>query len=55
MAPLRHSEVRKGDEKHFGVETADLGGPAGLLIISPVTCSQFLNFYASQHPDLKQR
>lgn len=39
MAPSRHSEARNGDEKHFGVETADLGGPAGLLIISPVTWS----------------
>lgn len=38
MAPVRHAEARKGDEKHFGGRTADLGGPAGLLMI-PVTWS----------------
>lgn len=39
MTPLRHSEASKGDKKHFGVETGDLGGAVGVLITSAFTWS----------------
>lgn len=45
MTPLRNSAAEKGDEKHSGDGDRGPGGPAGLLITSPVTWSWLLNLY----------
>lgn len=42
MTPLRNSAAEKGDEKHSGDGDRGPGGPAGLLITSPVTGAGFL-------------